>query len=72
MPLSEADTKAKFIGPALHSRGWTEDLILSGLDMNMEVKDIAAEIGVKQEIIKYAKELVSRSEHMRSSPLVPG
>jgi type I restriction enzyme R subunit len=28
LPLSEADTKAKFIDPALHGRGWTEDLIL--------------------------------------------
>lgn len=27
MPLSEADTRAKFIDPALHRRGWTEDLI---------------------------------------------
>ncbi len=27
MRLSEADTKAKLIDPALHSRGWTEDLI---------------------------------------------
>lgn len=27
MHLSEADTKAKLIDPALHSRGWTEDLI---------------------------------------------
>lgn len=27
MPLSEADTRAKLIDPALHSRGWTEDLI---------------------------------------------
>jgi type I restriction enzyme, R subunit len=26
-PLSEADTRAKLIDPALHSRGWTEDLI---------------------------------------------
>jgi len=26
-PLSEADTKAKFIDPALHKIGWTEDLI---------------------------------------------
>ncbi|HBE44048.1 MAG TPA: hypothetical protein DDW17_01010 [Deltaproteobacteria bacterium] len=26
-PLSEADTKAKLIDPALHNRGWTEDLI---------------------------------------------
>ncbi len=25
--LSEADTRAKFIDPALHKRGWTEDLI---------------------------------------------
>jgi len=27
MALSEADTRAKLIDPALHSRGWTEDLI---------------------------------------------
>ena len=27
MPLSEADTRAKLVDPALHSRGWTEDLI---------------------------------------------
>ena len=27
MPLSEADTKAKLIDPALHRRGWSEDLI---------------------------------------------
>jgi len=27
MGLSEADTRAKLIDPALHSRGWTEDLI---------------------------------------------
>jgi type I restriction enzyme R subunit len=27
MHLSEADTKAKLIDPALHQRGWTEDLI---------------------------------------------
>lgn len=26
MPLSEADTHVKLIGPALHARGWTEDL----------------------------------------------
>lgn len=27
MSLSEADTRAKLIDPALHVRGWTEDLI---------------------------------------------
>ena len=27
MGLSEADTRAKLIDPALHARGWTEDLI---------------------------------------------
>jgi type I restriction enzyme, R subunit len=27
MPLSEADTRAKLIDPAMHARGWTEDLI---------------------------------------------
>ena len=27
MPLSEFDTRAKLIDPALHARGWTEHLI---------------------------------------------
>ena len=27
MPLNEADTRAKLIDPALHDRGWSEDLI---------------------------------------------
>ncbi len=27
MPLSESDTRAKLIDPALHRCGWTEDLI---------------------------------------------
>ncbi|MBI1994965.1 MAG: DEAD/DEAH box helicase family protein, partial [Deltaproteobacteria bacterium] len=27
MPLGEADTRAKLIDPAIHSRGWTEDFI---------------------------------------------
>jgi len=27
MPLSEADIRAKLIDPAIHKRGWTEDLI---------------------------------------------
>src|SRR3989441_9829829 len=27
MPLGEADTRAKLIDPALHARGWSEDLI---------------------------------------------
>lgn len=27
MPLNEADTRAKLIDPAIHQRGWTEDLI---------------------------------------------
>ena len=27
MPLNEADTRAKLIDPALHDRGWTENLI---------------------------------------------
>ena len=47
------------------------DLILSGLDTNMFVKDIVAKTGVKQKTIEYVKELVKRSEHMRISPLAP-
>jgi type I site-specific restriction endonuclease len=27
MSLNESDTRAKLIDPAIHSRGWTEDLI---------------------------------------------
>ena len=27
MGFSESDTRAKLIDPALHARGWTEDLI---------------------------------------------
>jgi type I restriction enzyme R subunit len=27
MPLGEADPRAKLIDPALHARGWTEELI---------------------------------------------
>ena len=27
MPLNESDTRAKLIDPAIHARGWTEDLI---------------------------------------------
>lgn len=27
MPLSEADTRAKLIDPAIHARGWSEDMI---------------------------------------------
>src|SRR3989304_1744867 len=27
MDLSESDTRAKLIDPAIHARGWTEDLI---------------------------------------------
>ncbi|HEY7832919.1 MAG TPA: hypothetical protein VIG30_05050, partial [Ktedonobacterales bacterium] len=27
MGLSESDTRAKLIDPAIHARGWTEDLI---------------------------------------------
>jgi len=26
-PLNESDTRAKLIDPAIHARGWTEDLI---------------------------------------------
>ena len=27
MPLTESDTRAKLIDPAIHARGWTEELI---------------------------------------------
>lgn len=46
------------------------DLILWGLDRNMETKEIT-KMGIKPETIEYVKELIRRSEHMRSSPLAP-
>ena len=49
----------------------TLDLILSGLDANLAMKDMVAKTGVKQKNIEYVKELVKRSEHMRTSPLAP-
>jgi type I restriction enzyme R subunit len=27
VPLGESDTRSKLIDPAIHARGWTEDLI---------------------------------------------
>ena len=47
------------------------DLILAGLDLNMEVEDIAKASGVRRETIEYVRELVKRSEHMRNPPLIP-
>ena len=47
------------------------DVILSELDTNMVIKDIAVKTEVKQKTIEYVKELVRRSEHMRISPSVP-
>jgi len=46
------------------------DLILLGLDSNMETRDIMR-IGVKQETIEYVREIVRKSEHMRSLPPAP-
>ena len=46
------------------------DLILWGLERNMETKEIT-KIGIKPETIEYVKELIRRSEHMRGSPLAP-
>ncbi len=47
------------------------DLILLGLETNMEAEDIAAEVSIKREAVEYVAELVKRSAHMRSSPLTP-
>ena len=47
------------------------DLILVGLDMNMEARDIAKATGVKRKTIEYVRELVKRSEHLRNPPLIP-
>lgn len=47
------------------------DLVLAGLEANMEMKEIAEASGVKQEAIEYVRELVKRSEYMRNPPLIP-
>lgn len=47
------------------------DLILAGLDMNMKVEDIAKASRVRRGTIEYVRELVKRSEHLRSPPLIP-
>jgi len=46
------------------------DLILLGLEHNVETKEIT-KIGIKPKTIEYVKELIRRSEHMRGSPLAP-
>ena len=46
------------------------DLILWGLERNMETEEIT-KTGIKPETIEYVKELIRRSEHMRGSPLAP-
>ncbi len=47
------------------------DLVLAGLEVSRGVNDIAEASGVRRETVEYVRELVRRSEHMRSSPLVP-
>ncbi len=47
------------------------DIILEGLQVNMEVKEIAEAVGIKKETVEYVRELVKRSEHMRKCPLAP-
>ncbi len=47
------------------------DLILAGLEMNMEVTDIARASGVEPQKVEYVRELMKRSSHMRNTPLTP-
>jgi len=46
------------------------DLILWGLERNIETKEIT-KMGIKPETIEFVKELIRRSEHMRGSPPAP-
>jgi NAD+ synthase len=46
------------------------DLILWGLDRNLETKEIT-KVGIKPETIEYVKELIRKSGHMRGLPLAP-
>ena len=47
------------------------DLVLIGLEANMEVEGIAEASRVSRKTIEYVRELVKRSEHMRKPPLAP-
>ena len=47
------------------------DLVLIGLEANMEVEDIAEASRVSRKTIEYVRELVKRAEHMRKPPLAP-
>jgi len=47
------------------------DLVLIGLESNMEVEGIAETSRVSRKTIEYVRELGKRSEHMRKPPLAP-
>jgi NAD+ synthase len=47
------------------------DLILAGLEMNMEIIDIARAVGDEPKKVEYVKELMKRSSHMRNTPFTP-
>lgn len=47
------------------------DLILAGLEMNMEVKEIAKASKVEPKTVERIRELVRRSAHMRNPPRTP-
>jgi len=47
------------------------DLVLIGLEANMEVEGIAETSRVSRKTIEYVRELGKRSEHMRKPPLAP-
>lgn len=47
------------------------DVILLGLEMKMEAKDIAEATGEKQKTVEQVIEMVRRSEHMRNPPIGP-
>ncbi len=47
------------------------DLVLAGLEMDLESKEISLASGVETRKVEYVRELLKRSLHMRISPPVP-
>jgi NAD+ synthase len=47
------------------------DLILAGLEMNLDTDDITRAIGIDAQKVQYVRELMQKSSHMRNAPLIP-
>ena len=60
MPLNESDTRAKLIDPALHDRGWTENLIRREVVDTRTPEDLIEIIEQKGKEIQEALDLLRK------------